>query len=342
VLFRRDLRSGAAVMQRVANFSEGQVAGLVESGGKGFFRGVPRGRHKMMFYFIPFEAGARRGGDKGLTLGSLVNPQRAGLSLAATLAPFAVCVFIAAAGSAGAADLSNLKESPVARPAPVPAFSWTGFYVGVNGGYGYDHFAFKYTYHPLAGYEQSTSGINSGGIVLGGQIGYNYQLSNLPFIGHAVVGVEAGSDWSGIGGATNVTTPLAALMFGTKFENFGTVRGRVGYDFDRLLLYFAGGTTYAINDTYYGVNGVTHSITVTRYGFDWDFGIVSIGAEYAITNNFTIRAEYSYDFSGARWEQFSPTSTSAIGFGTRSMYHIVRLGLNYKFDLFEPASVVAN
>jgi outer membrane immunogenic protein len=317
------------------------LPGLAEPCEKRFFEGEPRAGHKMMFHFILVETGTQRGANKEITLGPLVNPQQTWLNLAATLALPTICLFIMTVVSASAADLPNVEESPVSQLAPVPTFSWTGFYVGVNGGYGFDHFAFKYTYLSPAGFEKSTSGINSGGIVLGGQIGYNYQLSNLPFIGHAVVGVEAGSDWSGIGGATNVTTPLAALMFGTKFENFGTVRGRVGYDFDRLLLYFAGGTTYAINDTYYGVNGVTHSITVTRYGFDWDFGIVSIGAEYAITNNFTIRAEYSYDFSGARWEQFSPTSTSAIGFGTRSMYHIVRLGLNYKFDLFEPAPVVA-
>jgi outer membrane immunogenic protein len=297
---------------------------------------------KMPLPFLSRKIMVRSRGKKGGDGRTANLPRRALRVAAGFLRKLAVPAIITAGTQlASAADLPNLGESPVAQPPPVPAFSWTGFYVGVNGGYGLDHFAFIYTYLSPAGFEKSTSGITSRGAVLGGQIGYNYQLSNLPLIGHAVVGVEADSDWSGIGGATSATTPLAALMFGTKFENFGSLRGRVGYDFDRLLLYLAGGTTYATNDTYYGVNGVTHSITVTRYGLNWDFGIVSIGAEYAITNNFTIRGEYSYDFSGARFEQFSPTSTSAIGFGTRSMYHIVRLGLNYKFDLFEPAPVVA-
>jgi outer membrane immunogenic protein len=242
-------------------------------------------------------------------------------------------------GSALAADLPNLKEEPFAS-APVPAFSWTGFYAGVNGGYGLDHFAFIYTYD-TGGFEKSTSGITSRGAVLGGQIGYNYQLSNLPFIGHAVVGVELDSDWADISGATNVATPLGPLSFGARFENFGTLRERLGYDFDRLLLYVTGGLTYATSEASYSANGVSGSVTTTRFGVFPRIGVAGAGAEYALTNNLTVRAEYLYDFSGAHFEEFSPTSTSSIGFGTRSMYHIARLGLNYKFDLFGPGPVAA-
>jgi outer membrane immunogenic protein len=224
--------------------------------------------------------------------------------------------------------------------APLPAFSWTGFYVGVNGGYGLDHFSFPYFYSPLGGFETGKFGVNSGGIVLGGQAGYNYQLSNVPFIGHAVVGVEIDSDWAGIGGSTSLATALGPLSFGTKFENFGTARGRVGYDFDRWLLYITGGLTYATSQAYYAANGASGSLTATRSGVFPNVGVVGAGAEYAITDNLSARAEYLYDFSGARFDQFSPTATTAIGFGTRSMYHIVRFGLDYKFDLFEPAPVL--
>lgn len=263
------------------------------------------------------------------------NQHRAGPRFAATFGRklLAVCALIGAAGTAGAADLPNLKQSPLAPP---PAFSWTGFYAGVNGGYGLDHFAFDYIYASPVGFERSSSGITSRGVVLGGQIGYNYQLSNLPFIGHAVVGVEVDSDWADIRGATNIGTPLGPLSFGTRFENFGTARGRVGYDFDRLLVYITGGLTYATSETYYTANGVSGSLTATRSGIFPNIGVAGAGVEYAFANNLTMRAEYLYDFSGAEYEQFSPTTTSAIGFGTRSMYHILRLGLNYKFDLFGP------
>ena len=113
--------------------------------------------------------------------------------------------------SANAADLPNLKEPAFVSPAPA-AYDWTGFYVGVNGGYGTDHFAFDYTYVTPLSVEKAASGIDSHGALFGGQVGYNYQLSDLPFIGHAVVGVEADFDWSGIGGSTHVTTPLAEML----------------------------------------------------------------------------------------------------------------------------------
>jgi len=108
-----------------------------------------------------------------------------------------------------------------------------------------------------------------------------------------------------------------------------------------LLLYITGGLTYATSQASYVANGVGGSLIATRTGIFPNVGVAGAGAEYTIANNLTVRAEYLYDFSGARYEQFSPTSTSAIGFGTRSMYHILRLGLNYKFDLFEPTPVVA-
>jgi outer membrane immunogenic protein len=244
---------------------------------------------------------------------------------------FAVFLLILGVGFAAAADLPNLKP---AQPAPLPTFSWTGFYAGVNGGYGLDDFLFVNTYTSPAGFEKSTTSINSRGIVLGGQVGYNYQLSNLPLIGHAVIGIEADSDWADVRGSTSLATALGSLSFGTKFENFGTLRERVGYDFDRWLFYITGGLTYATSQAYYVANGVGGSVTATRSGVFPRVGVAGAGAEYAITDNLSARAEYLYDFSGARFDQFSPTPTTAIGFGTRSMYHIVRFGLDYKFDLF--------
>jgi len=246
------------------------------------------------------------------------------------------------AGTALAADLPDQKGPPIVAPpaAPILAFSWTGLYVGVNGGWGFDHYSFPYFY-ASPGLESGRFGINSGGVVLGGQIGYNYELSNLPFIGHAVVGVEVDSDWANIGGSTNLATSLGPLSFGTRFENFGTARGRVGYNFDRLLLYLTGGLTYATSQFYYVANGVSGSITTTRSGIFPNIGVAGSGAEYAVTNNLSIRAEYLYDFSGAEFDTLSPTATSKIGFGTRSMYHMARIGLDYKLDFFAPEPIAA-
>lgn len=250
---------------------------------------------------------------------------------------FGICAGLCA--PAAAADLPSVKGPPT-FVTPVPAFDWTGFYAGVNAGGGFDHFAFPYNTAGSTRWETGTSGINSGGAVAGGQIGFNYELRNLPFIGHAVVGVEADSDWSGIRGSNSVIAGPYSVAFGTRFENFGTLRSRIGYDFDRLLLYFTAGFSYATINSNVNVNGLTGSRTTTRSGWPFHAGVIGIGAEYAITNNVTVKAEYLYDFVGARFEKFTLSPDTEINFGTRSMYHIARIGVNYKFDWFSPAAPV--
>jgi outer membrane immunogenic protein len=245
------------------------------------------------------------------------------------------------AGQALAADLPTTKEPP-AFLAPVSAYNWTGFYVGVNAGGGYDHFAFPYNTAGSAYYTTGTSGIDSGGAVAGGQIGFNYEMTNLPFIGHAVVGIEADSDWSGIRGYKTVEAGPYSATFGTRFEYFGTLRSRIGYNFDRLLLYFTSGISYAVVNTSVNVDGLTSSHTATRSGLPFHAGVVGIGAEYAVTNNVTVKAEYLYDFVGAHYSTYTLSPDTVMGYGTRSMYHIGRIGVNYKFDWFAPAAPVVS
>ncbi len=247
------------------------------------------------------------------------------------------------AGTALAADLPDQKSAPVVPIVPPAVFSWTGFYVGANGGWGLDHFAFPYNTGGSPTFVTGTSGITSGGAVIGGQIGFNYELTNLAFIGHAVIGVEADSDWSGITGSSTVSNGPYTATFGTRVENFGTLRSRLGYNFDRLLLYFTAGLSYMTVNTNTNVNGPTASNTVTRSAWPLDVGkvgVVGIGAEYAVTNNITVKAEYLYDWAGARWETFALAPGTAIDFNTRSMYHIARVGVNYKFDWFSPPTPV--
>jgi outer membrane immunogenic protein len=223
---------------------------------------------------------------------------------------------------------ADLLMRPTFSPSLPAAFDWTGFYAGVNAGYGLDHFAFPYV-NMLPGVAAiGTGGIDSSGAVAGGQIGFNYRFSNLPFIGHAVTGIEVDSDWSGIRGTQTVFARPVSTTFGTKFENFGTARLRFGYDFDRLLVYMTGGLTYGTTNTFFIGDGFAGSVTNTHTGLPPRVDAVGLGAEYALTNNFTLKAEYLYDCIQARFVIFPGT----VGFTSRSMYHIARLGLNYKFD----------
>jgi len=200
------------------------------------------------------------------------------------------------ASSAMAADLPTHKAAPAPAPyyAP-PVFTWTGFYVGINGGW--------------AGVSSGGDfGSPSGGVV-GGTIGYNYQ------IGQFVVGAEGDWDWnSSKKTGVNVLGP-----YSNKIDEVLTARARLGYAMDRALLYVTGG--YAGAEDKVSVPGVVDS-SGWRNG-----GVIGAGLEYAFTNNITAKAEYLYAPLGSK------TYTDAYGNSAKSKadLNMVRAGLNYKF-----------
>ncbi len=248
----------------------------------------------------------------------------------------AISAFILAATSARAADRPNAKEAP-APPAPAPVFTWTGFYAGVNGGYGLDHVSFPYALAlPGGGSASGRSALTERGPLFGGQVGYNYEVKGVPVIGHAVVGVEADSNWANINGAGTFGTAQGLATLGTRIEDFGSLRGRVGYNFDRLLLYISGGIAYGTTENYYSVPGSSSSYTSTRLPLR--FGAYGAGLEYGLTDNWSIKGEYMYTYIRAGWNVYTPD----VGYMSRATFHIVRFGLNYKFDLFNSTPVAAN
>ena len=255
----------------------------------------------------------------------------------------------AADGAARAADLPSTTQAPVFEPPSPAEFSWTGFYLGVHAGGGVDHFAFPFAILVPGGDSfHGTNGITSVGPIGGLQAGFNYEL---PFF-HIVAGVEIDNSASGIRGQTTVNGTLgsgapATALFGSKFEDFGTARLRLGYALGRFLPYLTGGFTYGTIETFYSVSTPgffsAGASTATRSGVLPHVGALGIGAEYAITQSFTVKVEYLYDFINARPVVFNPVAGSSIQFNTRTDYHIGRVGLNYKFDWLSPlaAPVVA-
>ena len=170
--------------------------------------------------------------------------------------------FIAAAGlltvgivnTASAADLGvapRRRPAPVVAPAPLYS-SWTGFYIGGNIGGGWSHTTFSgTTTGTVSGFpfpeEFFSASSNGRGIVGGGQLGFNYE-----FAPRWVTGVEADIDAAHITGsethcsanALGATTSCATTS--GKIDDFGTVRGRLGYAFfDNFLLYGTGGFAWA-------------------------------------------------------------------------------------------------
>ena len=182
------------------------------------------------------------------------------------------------AGSALAADLPSRKEAPVYVPPPPPPPLWTGFYVGLNIGGGwasgggnnsflpYADSTYPIASTPFPGLSPNlfflpgggTTGNNTGGVVGGGQIGYNYQFGNAivigaetDFQGTSITGGNQGN-FAGLYNSpypvsnTGLLTPLVTGNGGNlALPWFGTVRGRAGYLVTpTLLLYGTAGFAY--------------------------------------------------------------------------------------------------
>ena len=269
--------------------------------------------------------------------------------------------FAALAGQALAADLPSRKEAPVYVP-PVPAFSWTGFYIGGDIGAAWATttaspswlYGNSYSY-----YGMSNPSLNTSGFMGGGYVGYNYQLNQ-----NFVVGLEGD-----IQGTTNskssswVYTPTVRAAFTQTNYNYTTtytakasldwlaaINGRLGVAYDRALFYAIGGAAWAGANaslsalSTYSYPGATeslvggaawegYSISKTLSGFD-----IGAGVEYAFTPNWVGRVEYRY-YDFGKYSLFSPTYYSLPAYNLSTSVNTVRIGLAYLFSA--PAPVVA-
>jgi outer membrane immunogenic protein len=239
-----------------------------------------------------------------------------------------LAALLASAASAGAADLPSRKAPPPYIPPP-PVFSWTGLYVGANIGGGwldrYERDGWGTAWNGFGWFPVFVFGSDNtrGGVIGGGQVGYNYQVSPL-----FVVGVETDIQGSSVGGGGGG----GGLFFGGVPRSvpwFGTVRGRVGVSLfnPQLLIYGTGGFAYGdlqLNTGWFG------SVRQTATG--WTAGG---GVEYAFLPNWSAKVEYLYNNIGANF----PGTPSAEH---RVHLHTVRAGLNWRLNWFSPPPVVAS
>ncbi|GJE41073.1 hypothetical protein AEGHOMDF_0233 [Methylobacterium soli] len=281
--------------------------------------------------------------------------------------------FTALTAAATAADLPRRAAPPIFTP--VPVFTWTGFYAGFNAGYGFDasnNGAPTVVNLPAAsglfrnaantafvpGQVAFSNGSSNDGFVGGGQIGYNYQFT--PGSG-LVVGIEADAQYVDFGRNRNrfafATLPAGgfvtpgSLVFNpngqASLDFFGTVRGRIGYAFDRVLFYGTGGFAYgAGGGRQFGLpNGSRDDF---RTG--WTAGG---GVEYALpTDSFlnffrssavTLKVEGLYvnlennnrlNGAFAVLPNGNVLNTGLLGRRQDTEFAVVRAGLNYKFGTY--------
>jgi outer membrane immunogenic protein len=265
--------------------------------------------------------------------------------IAIRLALVAAALFVASAGTAWAADMATK-----APPQPAGAPSWTGFYVGANGGWGWSNVAVSeipFGVTGIADISPQSLGTGLNGGVFGGQLGYNWQTGNW------VAGVEGDFDGAGINGVSQVVFPSILGGPGTTHtsgfmarENVGwlaSIRGRLGTTWGPGLAYVTGGgawenitTTAMISaNTAAGVFGqsATGNFSTTQSGF-----VVGAGYEWAIDPKWTVRAEYLYyGFHGGSTNAINIASCAVPGCGVNETtghndISVVRLGVNYKFN----------
>ncbi len=214
------------------------------------------------------------------------------------------CVFaFLMAFPAFAADMPGRYQEPAYVS---PAFGWGGFYVGLNAGYGWGQSDWN---------SSATIGSTSpAGGLFGGTIGFNGQT------GAFVFGVEgdAAGNWmrdSNSIGSGICSVPGCAIQ--TSW--FATARGRVGYAFDRALLYVTAGGAFG------DVQMSAGALTATADRAGWTVGT---GIEYAILGPWSAKVEYLYANLGS-----SSCGAATCGIDTTVSFKtsIIRFGVNYRF-----------
>jgi outer membrane immunogenic protein len=185
-----------------------------------------------------------------------------------------------------------------------PLFSWTGFTVGVQGGYGWNNQDLGFSGAPF-----DFSADFDGGI-FGGFVGYNYQLSN-----NWVVGIEG--DFEGNWG--DDTQNALNVKYGLDWQ--GSVRGRAGYAFDRALVYGTAG--WAIG------RGYAEDIGFGTEKQNFNGYTVGVGLDYAFTDMIFGRAEYRYTNFGDK--DFAFTGFGGTAVNSDLDQHAIRIGLGVKF-----------
>jgi high affinity Mn2+ porin len=211
-------------------------------------------------------------------------------------------------GAAVAADM------PVKAPTYKAVYDWTGFYLGGHVGYGGGSLGPGSNPLPEQGvfFPHSVTGL-----IGGYQTGYNRQFSN-----HVVLGIEADASFT-----SPLDAPaLTAAPFHSTLDYVGTVRGRAGYAFGTWLPYLTGG--FAWGHSHVNINDAAGSV-VSSPGQNQPGWTAGAGVEFAVSGNWSAKAEYDYIALTRRMYDLSVFGLPGIN--VDPSIHLVKFGMNYRF-----------
>jgi outer membrane immunogenic protein len=233
-----------------------------------------------------------------------------------------------AALTVGLRPAAGADIMPYGGPPPtVIIFTWTGFYFGahVGGAWGQKEITSLPFTFASATFATAATTVDPTGWLAGGQIGANYQA------GSWVFGIEVQASWADLSGNAGCPSTLGGVTLTSnchaKVDALGTIAGRLGVAFDRVLVYGKGGAAWA-NDKYELTSSLlTFNANETRWG--WMLGG---GLEYAFTDAWSAKIEYDYLDFGTRGVEFTDaTDVFALNADIRQRIHVVKTGVNYRF-----------
>lgn len=213
---------------------------------------------------------------------------------------------ILAAAPAMAADLPRRSPPPGDYYAPTPVANWEGLYLGLNAGVGFGSFTDG---------SDALFGDPTGGLI-GFTAGYNHIVAP-----NLLIGIESDFDFTGMKTSQN---PYFGVAGWSSVNDLFTIRGRLGYTWDRALFYVTGGfassnDTATVGSWWRGFYGQQ-----STFQTGWALGA---GAEYMLTQNISVKAEYLFTSVGSdRYFDFSPNAVQA---GVNNSQ--IKAGVNYHF-----------
>jgi outer membrane immunogenic protein len=235
--------------------------------------------------------------------------------------------------AAGAADLA-VKAPP---PAPLPVFSWTGFYIGANIGGAWSNNRWTDTLF-LTNFNNNNNGVFIGG----GQIGGNYQ------IGSFVIGGEWDFDWAGNNNGAGVFVPgVGNIVVNSNNRWITTVAARFGWAIDHWLLYgkagggWVGNNNLTVTNLTTGASFTCGTFGLTNCGNNTGGWLLGAGFEYAFTNNWTVKFEYDYLGLGNRTfvvPAGAPFLAGDTFTSNNRNVQMVKVGVNYLFNWGAPVA----
>ncbi len=244
-------------------------------------------------------------------------------------------VVLAVGAPALAADLP--VKAPPLKAAIVTPYSWTGWYIGANAGYGVGQG--QGTLASGLGVE-TFNAMPAGGFG-GGQLGFNYQINS--FI---VLGAETDIQGAGISDTRTCLlhcVPLFSTSIDQKLNWFGTTRARIGLANGPVLTYVTAGAAYGGTETgvttTVGTATASSTVSATKSGWTWGTGV-----EAALGGNWTAKAEYLYMDLGS---SSASTTIAAAGvaapfvstLNVKNREQIFRGGINYHFGPDQSAAI---